>query len=267
MKDAPRSISHTATTRRVLALLEDVLARTASRAPTIADVGCGRGHFSAQALDELRRRGAAAPTECVVPVDLLPEYFEVAELTCRPIGPGGRLPIADATVDAAVSIEVIEHVEDQFAFLRELARITKPGGTVIVTTPNVHNVASRLRALWTGFPQLYDPLPLARTDPRFLGGHIHPIHPYFLCYGAHRAGLEVLGLEVDRRKTTAALGAALLAPVGALVRFFHRSRLARKHPEIFRENADWLARVSSWDLATGRSAILVARVPAVNSRA
>ena len=81
----------------------------------------------------------------------------------------------------------VEHVEDPFAFVRELARIARPGAKVIVTTPNVLSLPSRVRTLVWGFPELFDPLPLAGADERLLTGHIHPIAPYYLALTALRA--------------------------------------------------------------------------------
>src|SRR5205814_8070802 len=132
---------------------------------------------------------------------------------CAEVGADGRLPYADASCDAVVSIEVVEHVEDQFAFVRELARIAKPGAPVIVTTPNVLSLPSRLRTLLWGFPELFDPLPRAGADERLLGGHIHPIGPYFLALAARRAGRERPSLHGDRRKRSALAWTPLLGPL------------------------------------------------------
>jgi SAM-dependent methyltransferase len=46
------------------------------------------------------------------------------------------LPVADQTFDAVVSIDVHEHLDDCLPFSGELARIVRPGGRVLVTTPN-----------------------------------------------------------------------------------------------------------------------------------
>lgn len=46
------------------------------------------------------------------------------------------LPAEDGAFDVAVSVDVQEHLENPGAFLRELVRITRPGGHVVVTTPN-----------------------------------------------------------------------------------------------------------------------------------
>jgi SAM-dependent methyltransferase len=47
-----------------------------------------------------------------------------------------RLPFADGAYDLVVSIDVHEHLDDPLPVTRELARLARAGGTVIVTTPN-----------------------------------------------------------------------------------------------------------------------------------
>ncbi len=46
-----------------------------------------------------------------------------------------RLPFADATFDRVIAAEVLEHIPDDVAAMRELARVTRPGGTMAVTVP------------------------------------------------------------------------------------------------------------------------------------
>lgn len=50
-------------------------------------------------------------------------------------GDVGALPVADASVDVAVCAEVLEHVDDDAAAARELARALRPGGLLVVTVP------------------------------------------------------------------------------------------------------------------------------------
>jgi len=68
--------------------------------------------------------------------------FVQADLNRSPI------PMPDASADIAISIETIEHLENPRAFCRELVRIAKPGGWILVTTPNQRSVVS-LGALLT----------------------------------------------------------------------------------------------------------------------
>ncbi len=246
------------TSERVFRLLDERLDWSQAR---IADVGAGRGAFSQLLCEYLRNEHALEPSARVFPCDLIPASFEVEGLACRQTLPGGRLPFDDAHFDATVSIEVIEHVEDQFLFLRELVRVTKPGGTIVVTTPNTLHMVARLRSFACGFPTLFDPLPLATHDPRLCGGHIHPLSPYFLAYGALRAGMSEPRLSSDRQKSSAAAIALLTAPLWLAGTALQRRRLARKQPELLRENRALLDELASWRMLTGRTAILSARRP------
>lgn len=44
--------------------------------------------------------------------------------------------LADNAYDVVVSFQVIEHIEDDLFYLQEIARVLKPGGTALITTPN-----------------------------------------------------------------------------------------------------------------------------------
>lgn len=63
---------------------------------------------------------------------------EMAALLGEPVlrGTPARLPADDAVFDLVISIDVHEHLDDCVAFNRELHRIVRPGGRVVVTTPN-----------------------------------------------------------------------------------------------------------------------------------
>jgi SAM-dependent methyltransferase len=97
---------------------------------TGVDVGAGTG----AATRELLRRGAD-----VVAVDLSPSML--AELTRQTdgrvptfVGDIRRLSTRDNTFDVAVAAFVLNHLDDPAAGVRELARVTRPGGHVLATT-------------------------------------------------------------------------------------------------------------------------------------
>ncbi len=252
-------LSHAVTTTRVLALLDGLDWQRAR----IADVGAGNGHFS-QALGEALRARGLDPGEHLAACDVVPQEFHYAPVRCAPIGPDGRLPFAEAAFDAVVSIEVVEHVENQFAFLRELARIARPGAVVVVTTPNTLNANSRVRTLLQGFPLLFDPLPVGGTDVRHLSGHIHPIGPYYLALAARRAGLIEPSFHPDRTKSSAAILTTLLAPALWLAARAQRRRLQRKRPGGYEQNAGLLESIGGWGMLTCRTAVLRAVKPPHN---
>jgi SAM-dependent methyltransferase len=54
-----------------------------------------------------------------------------------------RLPFADATFDRVAVVDMLEHVRDEGAFVAELARVTRPGGRLIVNTPHLKRTALR----------------------------------------------------------------------------------------------------------------------------
>lgn len=51
--------------------------------------------------------------------------------------------IEDDTYDYVITFQVIEHIEDDGAFVREIHRVLKPGGQLIVTTPNIKTSLTR----------------------------------------------------------------------------------------------------------------------------
>jgi SAM-dependent methyltransferase len=226
----------------------------------LVDVGAGRGHL-VHALGEYLKARGLNPAEHLSACDLIPDSFAYEEIACGQIYPDGRLPFPDESFEIVVSIEVIEHVENQFFFWRELARIAKPGAMVIVTTPNVLNINSRLRSLFTGFPLLFEPLPLDGHDPRRLSGHIHPVTPYYLAYGALRAGLKAPSFLADRVKASAVALGLLAWPFLWLGRVRHRLRWQRKQPAILDQNRTLLAAQNGWALLTSRTAVLATRKP------
>ena len=57
------------------------------------------------------------------------------------------IPLADAIADLVLCAETIEHLENPRALMRELTRLAKPGGWIIVTTPNQLSLLSILNLI------------------------------------------------------------------------------------------------------------------------
>jgi malonyl-CoA O-methyltransferase len=113
--------------RENLRVLEAAIA-TLPETGIIADIGCGTGYLAAEARG--RRPGWR-----VVGVDMSLGMCAVAALRCHAIaGDAVQLPLADASVDGAVSSLCYQWVEDQPQAFVELARVLKPGSKAVIAT-------------------------------------------------------------------------------------------------------------------------------------
>lgn len=101
----------------------------------ILDIGCGLGHFC-------RYLQAKAPFAYeTFGTDFSPFAIHVADqldstgsyAVTEPLS--YRQPFPDHYFDAVVAMDVIEHLSDVSAFITELDRLTKPGGAIVITTP------------------------------------------------------------------------------------------------------------------------------------
>jgi SAM-dependent methyltransferase len=98
----------------------------------VLDAGCGVGWGGQILLD--------AGASSVVGVDIDPAA--VADAVRRvpgalfTVGDLAALPLATASVDVVVCFEAIEHVDDPYRALDELARVLAPGGSLLVSSPN-----------------------------------------------------------------------------------------------------------------------------------
>lgn len=103
---------------------------------TLLDVGCGVGTYW---------KHAAPYFERYVGADVVHYAGFPAEWQFALMDPDtGRVPLPDGLADAVVCLETIEHVENPRALYRELTRLAKPGGLVIVTTPNQLSILNKV---------------------------------------------------------------------------------------------------------------------------
>ena len=66
------------------------------------------------------------------------------------------LPISNACLDAVFAGEIIEHLVDTDSFIAEIARVLRPGGHTVITTPNLASFENRLRLLAGIYPLWVD---------------------------------------------------------------------------------------------------------------
>ncbi len=101
----------------------------------VVDAGCGEGYGAAL---------LAGPAALVVGIDRDPEAviwaagkYGPAERLAFVAADVAALPVADGAADLVCCFQVIEHLPDPLAFLRDVRRALAPGGALVLTTPNL----------------------------------------------------------------------------------------------------------------------------------
>jgi SAM-dependent methyltransferase len=115
--------------RKILAsFLEDICRRVTDRRPRILDVGCGTGAN----LLMLSQYGDAEGVD--VSEDAL-AFCRERGLEKVKLGAAEKLPYDDGTFDLVTALDVVEHLDNDLAGLREMRRVLRPGGHVLLFVP------------------------------------------------------------------------------------------------------------------------------------
>jgi SAM-dependent methyltransferase len=97
----------------------------------VLEAGCGEG-YGADLIARVARRVIAVDYDHAAVAHVCARYPRVQALHANLTD----LPLADESVDAVVSFQVVEHLWDQPRFVRECARVLRPAGVLMVSTPN-----------------------------------------------------------------------------------------------------------------------------------
>lgn len=115
--------------RKILAnFVADICRRVTDRRPRILDVGCGTGAN----LLMLSQYGDAEGVD--ISNDAL-AFCRERGLDQVKLGAGEELPYDDGTFDLVTAFDVVEHMDDDLAGLREMRRVLRPGGRVLLFVP------------------------------------------------------------------------------------------------------------------------------------
>jgi 2-polyprenyl-3-methyl-5-hydroxy-6-metoxy-1,4-benzoquinol methylase len=95
--------------------------------------------------------------------------------------------------DCVVAIEIVEHLENHFHFIRNIEKLLKDNGMLYITTPNVESSLSRVKYFLTGFLDLFSAKDVDVT------GHINPIFKHiFLYHLKNNTTLNLMSIDKNR---------------------------------------------------------------------
>ncbi len=109
------------------------------------DVGCGPGALTAQLVELLGADGVSAIDPSASFVEATRERFPEVDVQS---GVAERLPFPDETFDGALAQLVVHFMSDPVAGLREMARVTRPGGVVAACVWDHAGGAGPLATFW-----------------------------------------------------------------------------------------------------------------------
>ncbi len=166
-------------------------------------------------------------------------------------------PFPNDSFDYVVSIEGIEHIQNHFAFLAEVQRILKPGGRLLLTTPNIGTMTSRWKFFLSGFHSMErGPFPL--DTPNIFFEHINPISFSQLYFACERSGLHLENLLTSHYRKGSRWLYHLFKP---MIRWSLRRSCFPKNadPRVHQENRKLYEWLISKENLTGGHTILVAK--------
>jgi SAM-dependent methyltransferase len=223
--------------RNTRSLMADVLAPWLATGQLILDAGCGPGGTGAWLARHGRVVGADLSTDAL-------RFVKARRRETVPVQAGlTHLPFASGVFDAAVAITVVFCVSDDALAVRELGRVVRPGGAVLLFEP----AFERLR--------------------RAHDVTVHGIHRY------RRTRLVTLAVAAGLQVERATYAYSFLAPPAAVLGVIERRKVAEKGDQgsdVERRGLDrlfaplaalerrWLAR---HDVPVGTSAVVVATKP------
>ncbi len=183
----------------------------------------------------------------VLAVDLFPELFRFKAAKVIRGDLSLEFPVSSDSFDLAVCQEGLEHVGNQDHVLREFSRLLKPGGTLLLTTPNYSNLKSKLSYLLCeseAFGRIMPPNEFETiwlspgsegagpnevpTPPRVYFGHCFLTGFFRLRLFAQLAGFELKKIHDSRVNSTSLILFPLLYPLIFLSAWKTARRFQRK---------------------------------------
>jgi ubiquinone/menaquinone biosynthesis C-methylase UbiE len=215
------------------------------------DIGAGQGQLITKLRDFFKIKSYAC--------DYHTDRFAVDDVEVASVNLNkDPLPYNDNSFDIVTCSEVIEHIDNYRRLLSEIYRVTKKGGLVVITTPNVINLKSRVKNLFSGYPNLFGPLPIKRNEFYSCDGHISQVPFSYLAQALYEADFNKINLSTDKfQKSSIALFISLYPLLYVGWKRFLSSEKSR-YKTIDSSNIDIVLKNFSKDILFGRTIIVSA---------
>lgn len=174
------------------------------RSGRVLDAGAGQGAFS----QRLRKLGFD-----VGACDLYASQFQIANVDFREANLAHHIPWDDETFDLLIALEVTEHIDGVQGFFQEVARVVKPGGYFLFSTPNILSLKSRIRFLLSG--HFYSFPPLTHAVGNEISLHITPLTLDQYEFRLNSCGFSLIDIATDKIQRSS-MGGMLIYPLIAL---------------------------------------------------
>jgi 2-polyprenyl-3-methyl-5-hydroxy-6-metoxy-1,4-benzoquinol methylase len=148
-----------------LSLLTEIVARLAGPAGRVLDVGCAQGTLGLRLAEHGLRVSLLDVRQ--TNIEYARARHERGEVSFHVGFLGDAVP-PDSDYDVVVCTEVLEHVVAPAELLSSLARKARPGGAIVLTTPNADYILSKLPTFAAAPQQVID-----TTEPNSLDGDAH----------------------------------------------------------------------------------------------
>jgi SAM-dependent methyltransferase len=170
----------------------------------LLDVPCGKGEIS----NRLLQNGFQVISSDIAFYIDNTEYtkFLFADLN-------NKLPFKKGSFNYVACIEGIEHLENPFLLLREMRRVITTGGLIVVSTPNIQNIGSRIRFVLTGGFNYFRRPFHRRYTVYGEHGHINPISFFEMMFILSDSKFKIEKVLTDKCR----LGSILLFPLWPII--------------------------------------------------
>jgi ubiquinone/menaquinone biosynthesis C-methylase UbiE len=216
------------------------------------DIGAGQGQLIAKLRNFFKIKSYAC--------DYHTDRFAVDDVEVASVNLNkDLLPYNDNCFDIVTCSEVIEHIDNYRRLLSEIYRVTKKDGLIVITTPNVINLKSRVKNLFSGYPNLFGPLPIKRNEFYSCNGHISQVPFPYLAQALYESDFCEINLSTDKLQTSSIAFFILLYPLLYIGWKRFLSSEKKRYKTIDSNNIDIVLKNFSKEILFGRTIIVSAQ--------